>query len=834
MAAEVRSQESLANLFAVHSATLAIVSCLIVAVISLGVIFWSESQSQTKTLQEKARRLTERIEAAVGVVEDSIGSLSKSPMFMTALLDSQGRDAYVLPFLASYQFPLAAEGGLALCDLNGRRIAGMKTSRSTTCRADTNGFRRVLAGERLVRELVLSENGHPVWVVFSGIVFSYTGTIEGVVVGQIDLHDIIMPLLEDFGLAGLDIHTQSSARPIVQLVRKETASGRVTEESTALFQDKKFGMPSELSIHIAGKVEYFGGYLWLLLLVYCFCLLGVAALAISYARRNSRAIITPLTDLTIRAKDIAETGLWTGNVPDYSLAEVQLLAKAFSGMVGALKATEESLERRVEERTEALVRSEAAANAANIAKSSFLATMSHEIRTPMNGILGMAQLLLMSDVDDSTRRDYVRTIMNSGQSLLALLNNILDISKIEAGRFELDCKVFSPKSLLDETRALFEGSAYAKHLRLETWWNGDGGQCFEADAHRISQMLGNLVGNAIKFTDTGSVTIEAKLNTVEDDQAELEFVVTDTGIGIAPDLLPHLFAPFTQADGTITRKYGGSGLGLSIVRSLSRMMNGDAGASSDEGNGSRFWFRIRARILPSDVAPKKSAYVQGERSDVPILIGRVLIVEDNKTNQLVISSLAKNLGIDFVIVDDGQQAVGAIQGEERFDLVLMDLHMPVMDGYEATRSIRNWEHATGKRETPIVALTADAFMEDRARCLDAGMNDFLAKPVRLDELTTVLSKFLPSRASQSDLAAPRAIDLERAKSTLNSLLPKLAANRFDAIAEFHDLEMIFSGTSLAIEIREVGELMHQLKFSDASARLNIIEQTLFANTQATR
>lgn len=402
-------------------------------------------------------------------------------------------------------------------------------------------------------------------------------------------------------------------------------------------------------------------------------------------------------------------------------------------------------------RNRQLEHARSAADAANIAKSRFLATMSHEIRTPMNGILGMAQLLVMDGLTEKERHEYARVILNSGQTLLTLLNDILDLSKVEAGRFELAQSAFDPRELIEETMALFQERAQARDLALTSSCEVPSGCRYLADPTRLRQMLSNLVSNAIKFTPHGFVHVVASEVTAMDSDGHvtLEFAVSDSGIGVPDEKQSLLFKPFSQVDNSNTRQFGGTGLGLSITRSLAQLMGGDAGFTSTAGTGSRFWFRIRAKVMEAAEAlhiehlTKEASVSPASAANKPT--ARVLVVEDNAVNRKVVEALLARQGITASSVQHGQMAVDMITDGEIFDLVLMDVHMPVMDGIAATRLIRQWETETRAVRLPIIALTAGAFEDDRRHCQEAGMDDFLAKPVNLSDLQAMIEKWLAQR-----------------------------------------------------------------------------------------
>lgn len=392
---------------------------------------------------------------------------------------------------------------------------------------------------------------------------------------------------------------------------------------------------------------------------------------------------------------------------------------------------------------------------ANHAKSEFLATMSHELRTPLNGILGMNELLLTTELS-KLQRDYIAASQASGKLLAQLINDILDFSKIEAGKLELDPREYNMEAFTYDVVALMSHEARMKHLVLNCRIAPEAGVVGLFDDTRLRQVLVNLIGNAVKFTSSGSITVTVDRVAKRDQTVRLRFSVSDTGIGIPQSRLDRLFKSFSQVDSSTTRQFGGTGLGLSICKKLIKLMGGEIGVESQVGVGTTFWFEIE--IVTSDGGRKMEhgkpllagTSIVAIGNLEPKLSGHILVAEDNRINQLYIIELLKHFGCTSDLVVNGEEALAAVQ-KQRYDLVLMDCQMPEMDGFSAALEIRKREAAGQHSERlPIVALTANALKGDRERCLAAGMDEYVSKPVESGQLKAVLAKYLTRISSQRD------------------------------------------------------------------------------------
>ncbi len=572
------------------------------------------------------------------------------------------------------------------------------------------------------------------------------------------------------------------------------------------------------------------------------------AVALLFASMTQSWITKPILKLADAAREITSNDDYTIRVHLTSHDELGVLYTSFNRMVekiqksqAELKQARDELEARVEQRTrqlqegivqreliqQELVRAKEAAEDASQAKSRFLANMSHEIRTPLNGILGFTDYVLIHDrnLSESNRRDCLRMIKKSGDSLLVLINDILDLSKIEAGQMDFEQVPFSPHDVIMEVVSMLRPKAYEKNLSLEFHWNGVVPETIESDPVRFRQLLTNLIGNAVKFSESGGVEIVARL---EQTSCELVVEVIDTGVGIPLETQPTLFTPFTQGDSSVTRRFGGTGLGLSICQSIVDGLGGRIWVSSEPGCGSTFSFTIETGSLTHVrllLQPPHNFEWEPEESIVSHQISlrskRILVAEDGQTNRKLIELVLTRAGAEVVLVENGKEAIEEARKSE-FDLVLMDIQMPVLDGYSATMQMR----AEGFSK-PIVALTANAMHGDKERCIAAGCSEYLTKPIRQELLLAKIVSLVTGEAVV--IPSEPAISITNDTGSLVSELPIEDPQFAELVSEFivraRETMTELRAAHNANDDKQMAKLAHWMKGTGGMAGFPILTES---------
>ncbi len=482
--------------------------------------------------------------------------------------------------------------------------------------------------------------------------------------------------------------------------------------------------------------EAFNSQQQLILLKVSSLALGALLLTFLLAWRLASRLAKPISNMADAVKAI-QAGNFHTTVPERGNSELVELARHINKLAHGLQRAQVEQQQAIQQ----LIKTREEAEHANRTKSDFLAMMSHELRTPMNGVLGMLQLLETTEMNQE-QAEYTALATESTEHLLKVINDILDFSRIERDALELECIAFNPLELIQSSAQVFQHSAQQRGLQLQLQTQPGLEQLeVQGDPTRIRQILVNLLANALKFTEHGSIRLITHWQPLDEQVLWLTCSVQDSGIGISPERLEHMFNAFQQADTSISRRYGGTGLGLPIARTLAERMGGTLSAESIAGQGSIFTLQIplpfrqqshRSPLLEREVNAGSNSHL-------------VLLVEDNPVNQTVIEAMLRSLGYQVCLVSDGAQALHKVEHFE-YSAILMDCRLPVMDGYEATRRIRQLE---GKAQIAIIALTANALQGDREACLAAGMNDYLAKPFKRADLQRILQRWLPPHPSES-------------------------------------------------------------------------------------
>jgi signal transduction histidine kinase/ActR/RegA family two-component response regulator len=693
-------------------------------------LFYGQAQSNIAAhYRNNVERADEQLRFRTAALLEGMDELAANSFVVNAFVDSTGRELYLQPTLRDYRPPFGITQSLRLLDSN-LSIFGHSGPALPLAPIEATIARSALDSGK-TQLLFKDVQGRQRLFIAIPVYYPPASAHEGVLSSSVDARELMQPVLDT--LKPTECLTVSvDAQPLLSTPCNAMSIGNRLSVSSAIAGGAEGD--TSVTVTFADTSESPLRALSLIAAVYGVASMIALLLVFVATRTIGRPFAAKLEELARTAHALAAEPNSTARVRWDHDDEIGRLTLAFDTLVEKWRDIQSSLEQRVAQRTDQLAGALEQAQQSSRAKSEFLAVMSHEIRTPMNGVVGMIQALETTDLNDTQRRQ-LQVIRGSSDLLLRIIDDLLDFSRIEAGKLALDPAPLQVDHVVQDLMAALLPAAAAKGIALVLQPMAPQlSQTVNGDATRLRQVLTNLVHNAIKFTKPGGTVHVAVAAQPRADAIEFEFVVDDTGIGIDATHLRRIFDPFEQADRSTTRRFGGTGLGLAIVKRLVNLMGGSIDVRSEPGRGTTFTVRL---ALPTAAPAALAAGYSGRHPSFTRL--RVLMAEDNPTNQLVATAQLNTLGIDQVTIAENGREVVAAAVEERFDLILMDIHMPDVDGFEATTALRR-----AGVITPIIAMTANVMPQDRSAYLDAGMVDYLAKPMDRERLRELIEQHCPS------------------------------------------------------------------------------------------